>query len=72
MSGKGRIEIRADRCKGCGLCVEICSQGLIVISEELNEAGYHPAVYCGDGCTGCGLCYTSCPEPGCITIYREG
>ena len=67
---KGRIEIRVDRCKSCGLCVEVCPDGLIKVSEELNDMGYHPAEYCGNGCTGCGLCYTVCPEPGCITVYR--
>jgi len=68
---KGRVEIREDRCKGCGLCVGICPSGLLKVSEKLNEMGYHPVEYCGSGCTGCGLCYTLCPEPGCITVYRE-
>jgi len=68
---KGRIEIRADRCKSCGLCVEACPDGLIKVAEKLNDMGYHPVEYCGDGCTGCGLCYTVCPEPGCITVYRK-
>lgn len=68
---KGKIEIKADRCKGCRLCVEICPHGLIKVTEKLNDMGYHPAEYCGSGCTGCGLCYTVCPEPGCITVYRE-
>ncbi len=68
---KGRIEIRIDFCKSCGLCVEACPQGLIEISPELNDRGYHPARCGGNGCTGCGLCYLNCPEPACITVYRR-
>ncbi len=69
---KGKIEIKSDRCKGCQLCIPVCPIGLVKVSEKLNDMGYHPAQYTGNGCTGCGLCYTVCPEPGCITVYREG
>lgn len=68
---KGKVEIKADRCKGCKLCVQVCPRGVLMVSKKLNEMGYHPVESSGSDCTGCELCYTVCPEPGCITVYRE-
>jgi len=64
------IVIDQEQCKGCGLCVDICPQDVLEISEMLNHLGFHPAAYGGDGCTGCGVCFYACPEPGAITVYK--
>ena len=37
-------EIDRSRCKGCGLCVEYCPFGRLVLDDDLNQAGYHTAV----------------------------
>jgi ferredoxin len=66
---RGRIEIREDECKGCGLCVLACPPEVITLTERLNARGYHPASFLGSGCTGCGICFYACPEPGVITVY---
>ena len=66
---RGRIEIRSDECKGCGLCVVTCPIHCIEISDSLNVQGYSPARYTGHGCTGCGICFYVCPEPGALTVY---
>jgi 2-oxoglutarate ferredoxin oxidoreductase subunit delta len=68
---KGFVRTNPEECKGCGLCVEACTPGVLRLSESLNRYGYHPALYLGHGCTGCGLCYFACPEPGAITVYRR-
>lgn len=67
----GRIVIDMERCKGCELCPTACTPKLIVMGEELNKRGYHPAIFVDEGnlCTGCNLCATVCPD-GCITVYR--
>ena len=67
---RGKIEIDASECKGCGLCIEACPPNVIAMSDQLNHFGYKPAFYMGSGCTGCGICFTACPEPGAITVYR--
>jgi len=66
---RGRIEIREDECKGCGLCVLACPPEVVTLTNRLNARGYHPASYLGSGCTGCGICFYACPEPGAITVY---
>jgi len=58
----GRIIIDTERCKGCGLCVTICPQKSIVISQESNQNGYFPAQATNTDCTGCTQCAIVCPE----------
>ena len=69
---RGLLQIDAEECKGCGLCIEACPPKVISISERLNHYGYRTALYAGAGCTGCGICFLVCPEPGAITVLRAG
>ncbi len=55
-------------CKACGRCVAACPKGLLVMSEDFNERGYHYVRYKGDGCLGCASCFYTCPEPGAIAV----
>lgn len=70
MAGNGTIKINSERCKGCGLCIEVCPQSSITISPQTNAMGYFVAEPCGDGCTGCGVCALICPDTA-IEVYRE-
>ena len=59
------IEIDAERCKGCYLCITACPHDLIEKSDQLNRAGCYPAcpkelAQCK--CTACGLCWQMCPD----------
>ena len=67
---RGRVEICAHDCKGCGLCVSACPTKVIGYADSLNGQGYRPAMYLGGGCSGCGICFYVCPEPGAITVYK--
>ena len=67
---RGLLEIDAEECKGCGLCVEACPPKVIRVGDRLNHCGYRSATYLGAGCTGCGICYMACPEPGAIKVSR--
>lgn len=59
----GQVRILADRCKGCGFCVEYCPRGVLVMAEEFNRKGYHPPkVVETDACVACNLCEMICPE----------
>lgn len=67
-----KIEVLADQCKGCELCIDACPQNCIEIDNDiLNILGYHPAKYKGAGCTGCAICYYTCPEPDAIVVYKK-
>ena len=65
-----KVVIDKERCKGCELCISVCPLKLLVMSEDLNSAGYHSAVFMdNEKCTSCTLCGTMCPDVA-ITIYK--
>jgi len=66
----GKIIIDAERCKGCGLCVEACPRDNIVISNHSNKSGYFPAQARNSDCTGCAICAVICPDAA-IEVYRD-
>ena len=67
----GKVKIDPERCKGCGLCVEVCPrQSLTLSSQETNRKGYFFAEPCAPGCTGCAICALICPEAA-IEVYRD-
>ena len=59
-----RVEFREDRCKGCGLCVEVCPKHIVAMRcDVLNAKGFHPAgVEEMDKCIGCAFCAIMCPD----------
>lgn len=66
----GKIIIDIERCKGCTLCVTVCPNNVITISEKSNSKGYFPAVSTGPNCTGCTNCAIVCPDCA-IEVYRD-
>jgi len=66
----GKIIIDTELCKGCGLCVAVCPNNSIVISERSNKKGYFPAEPSGSNCTGCAACAVVCPDAA-IEVQRD-
>jgi 2-oxoglutarate ferredoxin oxidoreductase subunit delta len=66
------VEIARDRCKGCGLCVDVCPQHVLVLNESVvNVLGYHPVELTdADACTSCVLCARICPDA-TFTVYAK-
>jgi len=59
-----RIAIIEERCKGCLLCVDVCSKSIIRQSARLNRRGYR-VVETGENageCLGCTSCAIMCPD----------
>ncbi len=60
---KNKVIVRADSCKGCGLCVEFCKKNVLRISDKLNKMGYYHIEPDADAeCTGCMSCTLVCPD----------
>jgi len=69
---QGEVHIIADRCKGCGFCVEYCPKDVLVMSEEFNRKGYHPPKVVKDGeCVNCNLCEMICPDFAIFSLSVE-
>ncbi len=59
------------RCKGCGLCVDVCPKRVLELSEEVNSMGYFPAHQARpEDCVFCTTCCIMCPDTA-ITITKD-
>ncbi|MCF7935153.1 MAG: 4Fe-4S binding protein [Synergistales bacterium] len=67
---KGHIRVNEERCKSCGLCVEVCPSGVLRISERINSRGYRPVEQFKEGCIACRMCALTCPDVA-IEVYRD-
>ena len=61
---RGHVTIFGTWCKGCGICIEFCPQGVF----EANGQG-RPIVVHPEKCTACRWCDTHCPDMA-ITVRR--
>lgn len=59
-----KLTFRTERCKGCGLCIDVCPKKILELDlTVLNAKGYHPAkVTEQDKCIACAMCATMCPD----------
>jgi len=64
------VVIDSKRCKGCGICVQVCPKECLEIADQFNPSGYfYPEFKEGTGCTGCGACVKLCPDFS-VTVYE--
>jgi 2-oxoglutarate ferredoxin oxidoreductase subunit delta len=60
---KAEVYVIADRCKGCGICIEVCQAQVLEKSAETNKNGYsYPLIKNAKACLGCGMCEMLCPD----------
>ena len=60
----GRITIDHDKCNGCGLCTEVCSDANIIMKDGKAAVTDENGVF---GCIACGHCMAICPT-GAISV----
>ncbi|MFN2241052.1 MAG: ferredoxin family protein [Anaerolineae bacterium] len=61
---RGLVTIFGTWCKGCGLCIEFCPQGVFVANGQGRPVVAYP-----EKCTACNWCETHCPDMA-ITVRR--
>jgi len=60
---KFKVVIDKERCKGCELCVAVCSRHVLTMTKTLNAKGDHYAEALDLSlCTGCQQCALICPD----------
>ncbi|NPA24546.1 MAG: 4Fe-4S dicluster domain-containing protein [Deltaproteobacteria bacterium] len=65
-----KVEIEIERCKGCGLCVEVCPEQVLEIGREINLSGYqYVTVVQAEACIGCCRCAEMCPDTA-LAVWR--
>ncbi|HIQ03290.1 MAG TPA: 4Fe-4S dicluster domain-containing protein [Desulfurococcales archaeon] len=67
--GRFKVVIIGDRCKECGICIEICPRKVLRRGDKPNDRGFRPPIPVNEElCTGCKLCEMLCPD---FAIYIE-
>ena len=66
-----KLTFKTDKCKGCGLCVDVCPKRVLKLAEDkINIKGHHPVEAVNEAdCIGCAFCATMCPDCA-ITVER--
>lgn len=66
---RGQIVVDIEKCKGCEVCIPVCPEDVIAMSEKVNGKGYRFMQPITENCTGCANCAIVCPD-GVIEVYR--
>ena len=66
------VLVAAELCKGCGLCIDVCAPGALVLDTgQVNAMGHHHVkLEIPDVCTSCAKCARMCPDAA-LTIFAR-
>jgi 2-oxoglutarate ferredoxin oxidoreductase subunit delta len=54
---RGEVHVYDNWCKGCGLCIEFCPQGVLVLGLDNRPKPIYP-----ENCIACRWCELHCPD----------
>lgn len=57
------LRLLADKCKGCGTCVDVCPHGVLAMNDK------KAVIIDSDKCMECGACMTNCSF-GALTVDK--
>lgn len=65
-----KINVLAEYCKGCQLCIAACPNGVLKVGDKTNAKGYYTIVAGNEEkCIGCTMCALVCPDVA-IEVYK--
>lgn len=66
------VLVAIERCKGCGLCIDVCQPAALALDpSHVNAMGHHPAtLVLPDACTSCAKCARMCPDAA-ISVFAR-
>ena len=58
------LSFKSEKCKGCGLCVDVGPKNVLALSQNvINSKGHHPVEAVNpEACIACAFCATMCPD----------
>jgi len=66
-----QITLRPFYCKGCGLCVDICPTGVLLLNNnKRSKWGITVIKSAPDYCIGCRMCEQRCPDFAILIDYE--
>jgi 2-oxoglutarate ferredoxin oxidoreductase subunit delta len=63
---KVRIKINRDMCKGCGICIAFCPQGVFNLNQDEKAVASH-----AKKCNACGMCELRCPDMAIEVVHTK-
>jgi len=66
------ILVANERCKGCGLCIDVCQPAALALDQAtVNAMGHHPVMLVHpEDCTSCAKCARMCPDAA-LTVFAR-
>ncbi|HAM39622.1 MAG: hypothetical protein A2474_06760 [Elusimicrobia bacterium RIFOXYC2_FULL_34_12] len=66
-----KVKINSEKCKGCLLCISVCPNNCLKVSDKINKSGHkYVELINEEKCKFCSFCFIMCPDVA-IEIVEE-